>query len=397
MPYIQIKLPTRTLRLLIDTGASSSLLDPGIISNKEHIIKTRPYVITALNKGTVINEKVEVKLFKEFGDDRPQATFHLYKFHEYFDGLIGYDILSENDIQIDLNRNILKRDSNEMKIHHKPLTKSYEYVLQPDSRRKIKIPVDRENGLVIFEERSFDGTTIIGGLYETFAWEIEALIQNNKNHERTVRFTQPFKVENVEIMENNNIEFENEYYNDNLIEQIRMDHLHINEKTPLMKLILKHKEIFYREGQDLSFTNNVKHEIKTKDDVPVYTKTYRYPYVHKEEVQNQIKKMLEQGIIRPSYSPWSSPVWVVPKKMDAAGKKKWRLVIDYRKLNEKTIDDKYPLPNIADILDKLGKCMYFSTLDLASGFHQIEVDPEDVKKHLRSRAATMSTLECRLD
>lgn len=66
--------------------------------------------------------------------------------------------------------------------------------------------------------------------------------------------------------------------------------------------------------------------------------------------------MLNQGIIRASQSPYSSPVWVVPKKLDTSGQKKWRLVIDYRKLNEKTVDDRYPIPNITDILDKLGRC-----------------------------------------
>jgi transposase InsO family protein len=90
--------------------------------------------------------------------------------------------------------------------------------------------------------------------------------------------------------------------------------------------------------------------------------------------------MLEQGIIRPSTSPWASPIWIVPKKEDASGHRKWRLVIDYRKLNLKTIDDRYPIPNITEILDKLGRCQYFTTLDLASGFHQIEVHPEDVQK-----------------
>lgn len=68
------------------------------------------------------------------------------------------------------------------------------------------------------------------------------------------------------------------------------------------------------------------------------------------------------------------------KKKDASGRQKWRLVIDYRKLNEKTVTDKYPIPNINDLLDKLGKCMYFSTLDLASGFHQIEMNPKDIPK-----------------
>jgi hypothetical protein len=55
--------------------------------------------------------------------------------------------------------------------------------------------------------------------------------------------------------------------------------------------------------------------------------------------------------------------------MDASGKQKWRVVVDYRKINEKSIPDRYPIPNITDILDRLGRAQYFSTLDLASGFH----------------------------
>ncbi|KXZ75892.1 hypothetical protein TcasGA2_TC031012 [Tribolium castaneum] len=116
----------------------------------------------------------------------------------------------------------------------------------------------------------------------------------------------------------------------------------------------------------------VKHKINLKDETPIHTKTYRYPHIHKTEVQNKISKMLKQGIIRPSDSPWSSPIWIVPKKLDASGQRKWRIVIDYRKLNEQTVEDRYPLPNINDILDKLGRSQYFSTIDLASGFHQVE-------------------------
>jgi hypothetical protein len=165
-----------------------------------------------------------------------------------------------------------------------------------------------------------------------------------------------------------------------IINQLRIDHLNEEEKEMITQICLDFSDIFYLEGDKLTFTSEIKHSIQTKDTKPIYTKSYRYPQVHKEEVKTQISKMLDQGIIQSSVSPWSSPVWVVPKKMDASGKQKYRVVIDYRKLNEICIDDKYPLPNISDLLDQLGQCQYFTTLDLASGFHQIEVDPKDVPK-----------------
>lgn len=82
---------------------------------------------------------------------------------------------------------------------------------------------------------------------------------------------------------------------------------------------------------------------------------HRYPQIHKKVVKTQISKMLSQGIILPSNSSLPFPVWVVPKKLDASGKQKWRVVIDYRKMNEVTVDIEYPLPNISDLLDQLGR------------------------------------------
>jgi len=98
------------------------------------------------------------------------------------------------------------------------------------------------------------------------------------------------------------------------------------------------------------------------------------------EVKRQISKLLDQGIIQHSSSPWSAPIWVVPKKKDNSGIQKLRIVCHYRKLNAKTIADRYPIPDITDILDKLGKCQYFSVLDLAQGFNQIKINPKDIPK-----------------
>ena len=68
--------------------------------------------------------------------------------------------------------------------------------------------------------------------------------------------------------------------------------------------------------------------------------------------------MLDSGIIKPSSSPYNSPLWIVPKKMDSSGKQKWRLVSDFRQLNDKTISDGYPLPGIAQIIDQVGGHKY---------------------------------------
>lgn len=228
----------------------------------------------------------------------------------------------------------------------------------------------------------------ISGLYHANNWESSIIIKNMTNENKLLTVDQPIKVYDVEKCETNNYEekyeinnYEEKYeINNCVLSKIRDNHLNKEESIALRKIVGEFNDLFQLEGQALTFTNKIKHEIKTVDDVPVYTKTYRYPYVHKEEVGRQIEEMLEQNIIRNSYSPWSSPIWIVPKKEDASGKKKWRLVIDYRKVNAKTVDDRYPIPNITEILDKLGKCMYFSTLDLASGFHQIEINPKDIPK-----------------
>ena len=70
---------------------------------------------------------------------------------------------------------------------------------------------------------------------------------------------------------------------------------------------------------------------------PINTRPYRLPESQKEEVDRQVKQLLEDGIIAKSDSPWNSPLLVVPKKVGPDGKRKWRLVVDVRKLNEKTI------------------------------------------------------------
>ena len=96
-------------------------------------------------------------------------------------------------------------------------------------------------------------------------------------------------------------------------------------------------------------------------------------------IQKEIQELLRRGIIRESTSPFSSPLWVVEKRKSHPGAgPAYRLVIDYRKLNENTVDERYPLPRLEDILDKLAGAQIFSTLDLKSGYHQVRMRPGDI-------------------
>lgn len=111
----------------------------------------------------------------------------------------------------------------------------------------------------------------------------------------------------------------------------------------------------------------------------IYTKPYRLPYSQKYEIQKQIDSLLEEGIIEPCQSEWSSPILLVPKKETIDKQKQWRLVIDYRKLNNNIKDDKFPLPNITEILDSLSGSVYFTHLDLHQGYYNVELDPDSRK------------------
>ncbi|GBP17159.1 Retrovirus-related Pol polyprotein from transposon 17.6 [Eumeta japonica] len=152
------------------------------------------------------------------------------------------------------------------------------------------------------------------------------------------------------------------------------------EIEAMNRICENYHDVFMLDGDPLPFTTLVKHKIHTKSEQPaINQRQYRLPQVHKEEINRQVSELLKEGIISPSISPWNSPILLVPKKSQD-GQKAFRLVVDFRKLNEATIKQVFPIPRIDEILDQLGNSRYFTTLDLASGYHQVLVDEQDKEK-----------------
>lgn len=148
------------------------------------------------------------------------------------------------------------------------------------------------------------------------------------------------------------------------------------DKEHARKLILHYQDVFSKGEMDIGRTNVVRHDIHVNEGaLPIKQRPYRHPPHQEEEIERQVEKMKSKGIIREGRGAWSSPV-VMVKKKDGT----WRFCVDYRKLNNVSKTDAYPLPRIDDSLDALGGGRYFSTLDLASGYWQVELTEEAKEK-----------------
>lgn len=158
------------------------------------------------------------------------------------------------------------------------------------------------------------------------------------------------------------------------IEQLTQHMEDEKQRQQLQQILWKHGKLF-----DLSRPSIIKatvqHAIETGTHPPIYTSPYRVSYKDEQIQRDEIDKLLKQGIIEESISPWSSPIVLVRKKDGSV-----RFCIDFRKLNNITTKDAFPMPRIDDIFDHLAQAEYYTTIDFKSGYFQVGLDPKDRPK-----------------
>ena len=169
-----------------------------------------------------------------------------------------------------------------------------------------------------------------------------------------------------------------------------MDDWSLELKIKAKSLLCEYSDIFSRHDLDLGKTHLVKHDIKLMDKTPFKQGYRRIPPHLYEDVRSHLKEMIELGAIRKSQSPWSSAIVLVQKKDGGL-----RFCIDLRELNNRTVKDNYSLPKIDHHLEQLIGAEWFTTLDLKSGYWQVELE-EHCKPYTAFTCGPLGFYECNL-
>ena len=147
--------------------------------------------------------------------------------------------------------------------------------------------------------------------------------------------------------------------------------LSYRQRAQLWQVLTRHRGCFPSDGRRYGNTHAAVHRIETAGVEPIRVAPRRCTSRAREEIRRQVAEMMCDGVTEESFSPRAAPV-VLDGKM--------RFCVDYRRLNDVTVKDAYPLPRVDDLLDHVGDARVFSSLDLASGYWQVRVHPDGREK-----------------
>lgn len=376
MNFVSVKCGVKDMLFLIDTGASISVIFSENVQENQLVDLTKKVSIVGIAGSTNSIGSTNINFL--LGNRKLSHEFLVIKRdNSDMQGVLGSDFLKKNFVTINYETFLFSFWNNNEKISVPMRSKSQCFVSIPARSEVIKyvsnVSMDE---CVVFPEELCEGVFIAGMVVKSENGKIPVRFLNVNDREVRLKNYKPildhvsgYEVYNFETTSKLSVE-----RIDKVLDLINTSTLNKEEKLSIDKICAKYSDLFRLEGDPLTITNLYKQKFQLKQDAStVYVKPYRLPQAQKAELQNQVKRMLKDGIIEESKSEWSSPLLIVPKKSDKNGVRKWRVVIDYRLLNKQIKDDKFPLPCITDILDSLAGAFYFSHLDLSEGYYQLEL------------------------
>ncbi|UYV84725.1 K02A2.6-like [Cordylochernes scorpioides] len=365
-----------TFEALVDTGADLSVVDLRTALDTGHGI-SKLAKICAGPDGKKLDMVGSIFLNIKIDDETLSHNFVILKTH-LRTLILGRDFLKKMNAKIDCKQETIKYDltNNHDEINFEMLKiKSAKDSIVPEcSIKLIKALVETEDGEYIIEESS--------KMFQTNGLRLARSLINVINRETHIWITNPYP-RPLKIMKNQTLAFGSSPAKINVsrereVEENEEPRFQINEnlspkeQKELKQVLERYGDLF---SSRLGRTNLAKHRIDTEDAKPIKHKPYRVSAKERDIIKEQIDEMLTEGIIRPSSSPWSFPVILV-KKRDG----KYRFCVDYRKLNNVTVKDVYPIPRIDEVMDTLQGSTHFSAIDLRSGYWQVEVEERDKEK-----------------
>ncbi|UYV77620.1 hypothetical protein LAZ67_15001754 [Cordylochernes scorpioides] len=367
---------------LIDTGADLSVVDLSTALNTGLEI-INPDKMCSGPDGKELDIVGNIILNIKFDDKTITHQFVIMRTHlRIF--ILGRDFLKKMNAKIDCQREIIKYDLTEnrdvIKYQQKKIKSAKDAIIPELSIKLMNAFVEAEDGEYIIEENH--------KMFQTNGLRLARSLINVVNKETYIWITNPYP-RPLKILKNQTLCFGSQPAEVNLIEESEQkeheepqfqinENLSYKEKEQLKQVLEKYADLF---SSGLGRSNLAKPRIDTEGAKPIKHKQYRVSAKEREIIKEQIDEMLRDGIIRPSSSPWSFPVILV-KKRDG----KYRFCVDYRKLNDVTVKDVYPIPRIDEVLDTLQGSKYFSAIDLKSGYWQVEVEEKDKEKTAFTRA-----------
>ena len=407
-PYITAKIGKHKLSALIDTGATHSLI------SKAAARKVNALYIPLTNKRvmkTAATDKLTMsyctQLDLSFGKKTISTQFFILDNLGGDDLVLGADFLSHHSeyvsvknalISIDGLKLPLRRADSSMKVSKLAVCKRC--TVQPHQEVLLTLEeqlASKQSGvqqLALIQQsaqRCPEGIVVANAVVLPQANQVLAQVTNTTD--KPIVLNRGLKVATLEaIDEVQDIEEIDEVPEDDsradpyahesvdLEKALQLDHLNPDQRERLLALLMKYTKVFLQKGEPLGCTTLLQFNIDTGDAKPIKNPHRRVPPFMKPLVDAEIDKMLADDIIQPSASEWSSPLVIVKKRCPPGETPALRICVDLRKLNQVVRDDVYPLPQMNDLLEQVAGHVWFSTLDLKSGYWQVPLNAESREK-----------------